>query len=203
MSDLHDLDSDSAVYKTLLESTQAIPWKIDWASMTFAYIGPQIEPLLGWSRESWISANDWAERMHPEDREFVVNFCISQSQAGVDHEADYRALTKDNGFVWVREVVHVLCDEHGETSALIGFTFDITEQKKAEQLQAFLTAFALIENHAYPVNAKYYLQTCAHVLSDIQSRAQQVENLTETYRDEVRQMATAEACLWEFLKQDA
>ena len=97
MSDLHDLDSDSAVYKTLLESTQAIPWKIDWASMTFAYIGPQIEPLLGWSRESWISANDWAERMHPEDRESVVNFCISQSQAGVDHEADYRALTKDNG----------------------------------------------------------------------------------------------------------
>ena len=52
MSDLHDLDSDSAVYKTLLESTQAIPWKIDWASMTFAYIGPQIEPLLGWTRES-------------------------------------------------------------------------------------------------------------------------------------------------------
>ncbi len=77
------------------------------------------------------------------------------------------------------------------------------QPKKAEQLQAFLTAFALIENHAYPVNAKYYLQTCAHVLSDIHSRAQQVENLTETYRDEVRQMATAEACLWEFLKQDA
>ena len=35
------------VYKTLLESTRAIPWKIDWASMRFAYIGPQIEQLLG------------------------------------------------------------------------------------------------------------------------------------------------------------
>lgn len=39
--------ADSAVYKTLLESTKAIPWKIDWKTMTFAYIGPQIEPLLG------------------------------------------------------------------------------------------------------------------------------------------------------------
>ena len=33
----------------------------------------------------------------------MVNFCVSQSQAGVDHEADYRALTKDNGYVWIRD----------------------------------------------------------------------------------------------------
>ena len=37
---------DSDVYKTLLESTKAIPWRIDWQSMTFSYIGPQIETLL-------------------------------------------------------------------------------------------------------------------------------------------------------------
>lgn len=99
---------DSAVYKTLLESTKAIPWKIDWKSMTFAYIGPQIEELLGWSQDSWISANDWAERMHPEDREWVVNFCVSQSKSGTDHEADYRALKKDGNYVWIRDVVHVV-----------------------------------------------------------------------------------------------
>jgi hypothetical protein len=49
----------------LLESTKAIPWKIDWATMKFAYIGPQIESLLGWSRESWVSVEDWAMRMPP------------------------------------------------------------------------------------------------------------------------------------------
>lgn len=32
--------TDSDVYKTLLESTQAIPWRIDWPTMTFSYIGP-------------------------------------------------------------------------------------------------------------------------------------------------------------------
>lgn len=42
-----DTEIDSTVYKTLLESTKAIPWKIDWATMQFAYIGPQIESLLG------------------------------------------------------------------------------------------------------------------------------------------------------------
>ncbi|MDR3429584.1 sensor domain-containing diguanylate cyclase [Silvimonas sp.] len=133
MSDIHDLDSDSAVYKTLLESTQAIPWKIDWASMQFAYIGPQIEPLLGWSQDSWVSAEDWAMRIHPDDRDYVVNFCISQSKAGIDHEADYRALTKDNGYVWIRDVVHVVRDENGEAQSLVGFMFDISERKKTEE----------------------------------------------------------------------
>lgn len=28
-----EMETDSDVYKTLLESTKAIPWKIDWATM--------------------------------------------------------------------------------------------------------------------------------------------------------------------------
>lgn len=125
--------NDSEVYKTLLESTKAIPWKIDWATMTFAYIGPQIETLLGWPQGSWLSANDWAERMHPEDREWVVNFCVAQSQSGLDHEADYRALTHDGRYVWIRDVVHVLRNAAGEVEALVGFMFDISERKQTEQ----------------------------------------------------------------------
>src|SRR5690606_20234228 len=127
------ISTDNAVYKTLLEATKAIPWKIDWRTMTFAYIGPQIETLLGWPQSSWVSANDWAERMHPEDRDSVVGFCVSQSQAGIDHEADYRALTRDGGYVWIRDVVHVLRNKEGEVEALIGFMFDISQRKQAEQ----------------------------------------------------------------------
>ncbi len=133
MADEGRLLDDNAVYRTLLESTKAIPWKIDWATMKFAYIGPQIEALLGWTVDSWVSVEDWAMRMHPEDREYVVNFCVSQSRAGVDHEADYRALTKDNGYVWIRDVVHVVRNASGEVDAVIGFMFDITERKKTEE----------------------------------------------------------------------
>jgi diguanylate cyclase (GGDEF)-like protein/PAS domain S-box-containing protein len=133
MSDMSEFSNDPTVYQTLLESTRAIPWKIDWDSMTFAYIGPQIEPLLGWSRDSWRSVEDWALRMHPDDRERVVNFCVTQSQAGVDHEADYRALTRENGYVWIRDVVHVVRNDGGEVQALIGFMFDISERKKTEE----------------------------------------------------------------------
>jgi len=128
-----EMETDSDVYKTLLESTKAIPWKIDWATMRFSYIGPQIESLLGWSPASWVSAEDWATRMHPEDSAWVVDFCVSQSKAGTDHEADYRALTKDGGYVWIRDVVHVVRNEAGEVESLVGFMFDISERKKTEE----------------------------------------------------------------------
>jgi diguanylate cyclase (GGDEF)-like protein/PAS domain S-box-containing protein len=129
---------DAAVYKTLLESTKAIPWKIDWATMQFAYVGPQIEELLGWSPDSWMTVQDWADRMHPEDRGWVVDFCVAQSQAGKDHEADYRALAKDGSYVWLRDVVHVVRKPDGSPEALVGFMFDISERKKAAEKLAEL-----------------------------------------------------------------
>lgn len=140
------LSDDPNVYRTLLESTRAIPWRIDWDSMRFSYIGPQIEKVLGWSQASWISANDWAERIHEEDRQKTVDFCVSQSQQGVDHEADYRALTQDGDYVWIRDVVHVVRRPDGSVDSLVGFMFDISERKKAEdkilQLQEELHALS-------------------------------------------------------------
>jgi diguanylate cyclase (GGDEF)-like protein/PAS domain S-box-containing protein len=131
-------EDDHAVYRTLLESTKAIPWKIDWATMEFAYIGPQIETLLGFAPSSWKTVTDWAERMHPDDREAVVNFCVAQSLAGADHEADYRALTASGGYVWLRDVVHVVRKENGDVDSLIGFMFDISERKRTEEKLARL-----------------------------------------------------------------
>ena len=133
-----ELTTQNSVYQTLLESTRAIPWKIDWATLRFAYIGPQIQELLGWSQDSWLTVDDWATRMHPDDREWVVNFCVSQSQSGMDHEADYRALHKDGHYVWIRDVVHVVRGEDGNVEALVGFMFDISERKKTEEKLAAL-----------------------------------------------------------------
>ncbi len=122
---------DDHVYKTLLESTKAIPWQLDWDTKLFSYIGPQIEELLGWEQSSWVTAQDWIDRIHAEEREAVANYCVFQSEHGIDHEADYRALKADGSFVWVRDVVHVI-RENGVTTKLIGFIFDISARKENE-----------------------------------------------------------------------
>lgn len=151
-----------AFYKTLLESTKAIPWQIDWQTMRFTYIGPQIETLLGWTAASWVSADDWAARMHPDDREWVVNFCVSQSQEGVDHEADYRALTADGRYVWIRDVVHVI-REGGQVRSLVGFMFDISERKQQEnellRLQKELEALSYQDALTGLANRRLFEQT--------------------------------------------
>ncbi|WP_180164951.1 sensor domain-containing diguanylate cyclase [Acinetobacter sp. YH12049] len=125
--------ANSMVYKTLLESTLAIPWCIDWDSKTFSYIGPQIEKLLGWKQNTWRTVQDWASRMHEEDRDFVLNYCVSQSMAGIDHEVDYRALKEDGSYLWIRDVVHVVRKPNGDVDCLVGFMFDISERKKQEE----------------------------------------------------------------------
>ena len=127
-----DPQLDPDIYKTLIESTRAIPWSLDWASQRFLYVGPQVETVLGWRPDSWVSLSDWVAHMHPEDRDYVLNFCVSQSRAGLDHEADYRALTASGQYVWIRDVVHVVRNPDGSPNALIGFMFDITERKKTE-----------------------------------------------------------------------
>ncbi len=139
MTELEDLGAGKeAFFRTLLESTKAIPWRIEWKKKTFSYIGPQIEPLLGWTPESWVSIQDWADRIHEDDRQRVVDFCVAQSQAGVDHEADYRALTADSRQVWIRDVVYVLRDAKGEVEAVVGFMFDISERRRNEEKVAEL-----------------------------------------------------------------
>lgn len=127
-----------AFYRTLLESTRAIPWKVDWASKDYTYIGPQVESLLGWPRASWASLQDWADRMHADDRSQVVDYCLRNSEAGNDHEADYRALTCDGRYIWVRDVVHVLRNESGDIEALVGFMFDIDERRRNDEKLAAL-----------------------------------------------------------------
>lgn len=151
MTDIaREIEEDSAVYKTLLESTKAIPWKIDWASMQFAYIGPQIEALLGWTPGSWLTVNDWSDRMHPEDREWVVNFCVSQSQAGIDHEADYRALNQEQAISDVAPAgsligdVTVFLKERLKQPLQLAWSAPLAQQQAAE-MQTWITENDVIE----------------------------------------------------------
>ncbi len=37
------------------------------------YIGPQIEPLLGYPREAWSNEDElWLDVLHPDDRERMI-----------------------------------------------------------------------------------------------------------------------------------
>ncbi|WP_087023123.1 sensor domain-containing diguanylate cyclase [Thaumasiovibrio subtropicus] len=120
-------------YRKLLESTRAIPWRMEWPSLRYTYMGPQIDGLLGWPASSWDSINDWIDRIHHKDRERVVETCLTQSTLGNDHEVDYRAITQKGDYVWVRNIIRVIRDANDDISALVGIIIDIHERKLAER----------------------------------------------------------------------
>ena len=83
----------------------------------------------------------------------------------------------------------VMASFHPELYAYLLKNFAI-EKDKCASLQAFLTICALIERQYYPVNAKYYLSRIKGLHMSVNSRSQNPLGLTDTFRDEVRQLET-------------
>lgn len=119
--------------RILLESTKAVPWRMDYLSGEFTYMGSQVEELLGYPANSWKSLETWASRIHPEDRESAVALCQEKAAEGCDHDFEYRTISASGDTVWLRDVVSVTKDEQGSVIALVGLFLDISGQKASEE----------------------------------------------------------------------
>lgn len=121
-------------FRTLLESTAAIPWELDLSTWLFTYVGPQIETVTGFKPEEWYQENFWRDHLHPIDKEPSLSFCAEATARHEDHEFEYRFIKKDGTTMWIRDAVKVIL-ENGEPVKLIGFMFDITKNKEEEEKQ--------------------------------------------------------------------
>ena len=126
-------------YRRLLESTTAMPWEADARTWMFTYVGPQAVELLGYPRELWLEKDFWLDHIHPEDHAWAVDYCLKSSNQHENFEFEYRMIAADGRSVWLQDFVNVVKQE-GEPVILQGFMFDITERKRAEELQRNLSA---------------------------------------------------------------
>ncbi|MCK5386298.1 MAG: PAS domain S-box protein [Gammaproteobacteria bacterium] len=128
------LEENTAHFKTLLESTAAIPWEVDLATWQFTYVGPQIEIVSGYKPEEWYAENFWTDHLHPVDKDKSILFCTEATDRHEDHEFEYRFIKKDGNTIWIRDAVQVIVED-GIPVALRGFMFDITKQKIEQENQ--------------------------------------------------------------------
>jgi PAS domain S-box-containing protein len=128
MPEVNDL---TQMFQALIELTDAIHWEMDIASGKFTYVSPQIKDILGYPPETWETFDAWAETIHPDDREYAVNFCLEKTRNSEDHAFVYRVLNVTGETVWLRDVVKVISKD-GSPVRLFGIMFDITSQKRAE-----------------------------------------------------------------------
>ena len=76
------------------------------------YISPQVEQLLGYPREAWLTEDElWLDVLHPDDRERMVAADIAARSALAPHFAEYRMIARDGRVVWVSEKAAVVKDE--------------------------------------------------------------------------------------------
>jgi PAS domain S-box-containing protein len=93
-----------------------------------------IEGMLGWPPSRW-SAGDagWADIVHPEDRDRVLEQDDRSNQTGEPFAAEYRTVRADGSVLWVHSEAVLIKDRHGIPQYWQGAIFDITEQRVAQQ----------------------------------------------------------------------
>ena len=84
------LKESDAKYRSLVESTNAVTWKLDLTSGKFIYIWHTVDKMLVYPADSWDAFNTWSERIHPEECDEAVKFCVEASERGEDPNFYYR-----------------------------------------------------------------------------------------------------------------
>src|SRR3712207_4777475 len=121
-------------YRLLVEQIPAVAYADSATVPDLAlYTSPRIESLLGYTPEEWIDGDLWVERLHPEDRDWVLEKDDCARTAMEPFGEEYRLIARDGSVVWVRDEAELLRDEAGRPLLWQGILLDITERKRAEE----------------------------------------------------------------------
>jgi PAS domain S-box-containing protein len=121
-------------YKLLVEQLPIIVYvnPLDKMSST-TYVSPQIQTILGYRPEEWLSDPEfWQKRIHPDDRESVLTNIERSALTSRPFDMEYRMLARDGHVVWFQDQTVLVRDHNGQPLYWQGLQFDITKRKQAE-----------------------------------------------------------------------
>ena len=122
-------------FKDLVEGVPAVVFvDADDDLSTPLYISPQVENLLGYTQEEWMTDPDlWTHTVHPDDCGWVFEKALRHTADEGPFKAEYRMLAKDGHTVWVRDESVVVRDEDGRPMYWRGMLIDVTDVKETEE----------------------------------------------------------------------
>ncbi|HTJ84646.1 MAG TPA: ATP-binding protein [Polyangiaceae bacterium] len=124
-----------ARYRALVEQIPAITFTVSLEEgAPEIYVGPQIEQILGFTQDEWMSDPIlWFNQCHPDDRDIWHQEFSRGIQKGGPFRAQCRVFAKDGRTVFLHGEAQLVRDDVGRPLFLQGVVFDITEQKLAEK----------------------------------------------------------------------
>jgi PAS domain S-box-containing protein len=135
------LDSDAtdsnleARYRALLEQIPAVVFMayLD-RGVSEAYVSPEIEAALGFSREEWLEDPvRWYEHIHPEDKQRWSMEAASMFLSGKPLRSSYRVIARDGRVVWFHCDARMVRRPDGQPWFIHGVAFDISDLKHTEK----------------------------------------------------------------------
>jgi PAS domain S-box-containing protein len=106
--------------------------------------------VLGFSPAEWMSEPDfWIGRLHPEDRDRVLEGTNRVMATGEPFSLQYRLIAADGGIVWIRDEGRAIAfDERGRPTEWQGIMLDVTEHERAQAaLQSADVRFRALVEH--------------------------------------------------------
>jgi two-component system cell cycle sensor histidine kinase/response regulator CckA len=107
--------------------------QLDHASAS--YISPQIEALVGYTAEEWMSdPNFFGKVLHPDDRDRVLADFAGMHSSRERMDSEYRIIARDGRHIWIHDGAVVVHDDlTGRPLYAQGFMVDITDRKETEE----------------------------------------------------------------------
>ena len=107
------------------------PW---YAPQTPIWWSPRVRELLGLDEsEPFETLDQWAVRLHPDDKDHVFGQLAAHIEHRVPYDVEYRLRTNRGDFRWVRGRGQAMWNEQGEVRRMSGSCQDITDRKHAEE----------------------------------------------------------------------
>ena len=119
-------------YQSLIEQIPAVTFLASLSGgRNEMYVSPQIESLLGFTQQEWLSDPVlWYRQTHPDDRERVSEKFAALCLTGQPFSGEIRVLTRDGETVHVHAEARLVRDQTGKLLFLQGVGFDVTEQAR-------------------------------------------------------------------------
>jgi hypothetical protein len=130
-----------AELRAVLTSSPAALWSAErapgpdvLAGWQFRYVSPQLGRLAGRGPDAVEHPLQWAEVVHPLDRD-AYRAAVRKllTAGGGEFETTYRVQAADGAVRWVRDRLQVVRDASGRPTRLDGCLVDVTEQRRAEE----------------------------------------------------------------------
>jgi adenylate cyclase len=120
----------------LLDASPAVIYSFE-AKGDFAptFVSDNIARLFGYAAVEYLdNPNFWRERVHPEDLPRLEAEMGALFETG-QHVSEYRFRKKDGSYCWVNDEQHLVRDEEGAPSEVVGSWSDISVRKAAEDAE--------------------------------------------------------------------